>query len=45
MKIGKGYIVGSGNEFFGPEYENILEKVANRIDVAKNTGSRDFLSQ
>jgi len=25
MKIGKGYIVGTGNEFFGPDYENILE--------------------
>ena len=23
-----GYIVGNGNEFFGPEYENILRNVA-----------------
>lgn len=23
-----GYILGNGNEFFGPEYENILRKVA-----------------
>jgi Rps23 Pro-64 3,4-dihydroxylase Tpa1-like proline 4-hydroxylase len=27
----KGYIIGNGNEFFGPEYENILKKV-NEID-------------
>ncbi len=36
MKIGKGYIVGSGNEFFGPEYEDILEKVANINYADKN---------
>ena len=36
MKIGKGYIVGTGNEFFGPDYENILEKVSNINYVDKN---------
>jgi Rps23 Pro-64 3,4-dihydroxylase Tpa1-like proline 4-hydroxylase len=36
MKIGKGYIVGTGNEFFGPDYENILEKVSNVNYVGKN---------
>jgi Rps23 Pro-64 3,4-dihydroxylase Tpa1-like proline 4-hydroxylase len=36
MKIGKGYIVGTGNEFFGPDYENILERVSNVNYVDKN---------
>ena len=36
MKIGKGYIVGTGNEFFGPDYENILERVSNINYVDKN---------
>jgi len=36
MKIGKGYIVGTGNEFFGPDYENILERVTNINYVDKN---------
>lgn len=36
MKIGKGYIVGTGNEFFGPDYENILEKVSNINYIDKN---------
>jgi Rps23 Pro-64 3,4-dihydroxylase Tpa1-like proline 4-hydroxylase len=36
MKIGKGYIVGTGNEFFGPDYENILERVSNVNYVGKN---------
>lgn len=36
MKIGKGYIVGTGKEFFGPDYENILERVSNINYVDKN---------
>jgi Rps23 Pro-64 3,4-dihydroxylase Tpa1-like proline 4-hydroxylase len=36
MKIGKGYIVGIGNEFFGPDYENILDKVSNIDYTNKN---------
>jgi Rps23 Pro-64 3,4-dihydroxylase Tpa1-like proline 4-hydroxylase len=30
-----GYIVGNGNEFFGPEYETILRKVADEDYMSK----------
>lgn len=31
MKIGKGYIIGNGIEFFGNEYEVLLDKVYNEL--------------
>jgi Rps23 Pro-64 3,4-dihydroxylase Tpa1-like proline 4-hydroxylase len=34
IKRDLGYIYGNGNEFFGPDYENILDKV-NDIDYKK----------